>query len=122
MDVYVGTAQESVVLRTVQTGFASYFKLHGFSEASNVGLCAAIYVVEYSVLSLFHNIYSLQNQELQRAKCAKTGIDSCSYAGKVAVKHTRVIGELSNKVMPIMGRGHNHVILVAYKGHLYRLG
>ena len=64
----------------------------------------------------------LQNQELQRAKCAKAGIDSCSYAGKVVVKHTRVIGELSSKVMPMLGREHNHVIFVGYKGHLYRLG
>ena len=122
MDVYVGTAQESVVLRTVQTDFESYFKLHGFSEASNVDLWDATYVVEYINTKLFHNIYSLQNQELQRAKYANAGIDSCSYAGKVTIKHTRVIGELSNKVLPMLGREHNHVIMVAYKGHLYRLG
>ena len=47
MGVYVGTEQESMVLRTVQTDFESCFKLHGFSEASNVDLCAAIYVLEF---------------------------------------------------------------------------
>ena len=122
MDVYVGTAQESVVLRTVQTDFSSYFKLHGFSEASNVGLCAAIYVVEYINTKLVSQHLLTSKSRITKAKCAKAGIDSCSSAGKVAVKHTRVIGELSNEVMPMLGRERNHIILVYYKGHLYRLG
>ena len=32
---------------SVQTHAGSYFELHGFSDASNVGLCAAKYIVEY---------------------------------------------------------------------------
>ena len=36
-----------VVRRSVQTHDGSYFKLHGISDSSNVGLCATIYVVEY---------------------------------------------------------------------------
>lgn len=36
-----------VVPRSVQTYPGFYFKLYGFSDASNVGLCATIYVVEY---------------------------------------------------------------------------
>ena len=36
-----------VAPRSVQKHDGSYFKLHGFSDASKVGLCATIYVVEY---------------------------------------------------------------------------
>ena len=50
-----------VMPRSAYTHAGSYFKLHGFSDANNMGLCAAIYVVETSILSLFHNIYSLQH-------------------------------------------------------------
>ena len=35
------------VPRSVQTYPGCYFKLYGFSDANNVGLCATIYVVEY---------------------------------------------------------------------------
>ena len=41
-------SKKTVVPRSVQTYARSYFRLHGFSEASSVGLCAAIYVVEYN--------------------------------------------------------------------------
>ena len=34
--------------RSVQTYAGSHFELHGFSDASSVGLCAGIYVVEYT--------------------------------------------------------------------------
>ena len=40
-------SKNTAVPRCIQTHAGSYFKLHGFSDASNVGLCAAIYVVEY---------------------------------------------------------------------------
>ena len=39
-------SKNTAVPRSVQTHAGSYFRLHGFSDASNVGLCAAIYVVE----------------------------------------------------------------------------
>ena len=40
-------SKNTAVPRSVQTHAGSYFRLHGFSDASNLGLCAAIYVVEY---------------------------------------------------------------------------
>ena len=39
-------SKNTAVPRSVQTHAGSYFELHGFSDASNVGLCAAIYIVE----------------------------------------------------------------------------
>ena len=41
-------SKNTVVPRSAQTYAGIYFKLHGFSDASNVRLCAAIYVVEYN--------------------------------------------------------------------------
>ena len=35
-------SKKTAVPKTAQTHAGSYFKLHGFSDASNVGLCAAI--------------------------------------------------------------------------------
>ena len=40
-------SKNAAVPRSVQTHTRSYFRLDGFSDTSNVGLCAAIYVVEY---------------------------------------------------------------------------
>ena len=40
-------SKSTAVPRCIQTHAGSYFKLNGFSESSNMGLCAAIYVVEY---------------------------------------------------------------------------
>ena len=108
-------SKSTAVLRSVQTYAENYLKLHGFPDPSNVGLCVALYFVEYTILNLFHNIYLLQNQELhQRGKCSKSGIDSCSYAGEVAIKHTRIIGKIPNQIMPLLGRQHSGVILVPY--------
>ena len=39
--------KDTVVPRSVQTHARSHFKLYWFSDAINVGLCAAIYVVEF---------------------------------------------------------------------------
>ena len=41
-------SKNTAVPRSVQTYAGSYFKLHGFSDATNVSLCTAIYVVEYT--------------------------------------------------------------------------
>ena len=58
-----------VVPRSVQTYAGSYFKSHRFSDASNVGLCAAIYIVEYNNTKPVSEHLSLQNKELhQRGK------------------------------------------------------
>ena len=40
-------SKNTEVPRSVQTHAGSYFKLHGFSDVSNLGLCEAIYVLEY---------------------------------------------------------------------------
>ena len=40
-------SKNTAVPRTVQIHAGSYFKLHGFSDARNLDLCAAMYVVEY---------------------------------------------------------------------------
>ena len=40
-------SKNSAVSRSVQTHAGSYFKLHRFSDASSVCLCAAIHVVKY---------------------------------------------------------------------------
>ena len=40
-------SKNTEVPRSIQTHAGNYLKLHGCSGASSVGLCAAIYVVEY---------------------------------------------------------------------------
>ena len=46
--MYMLEQSKNIVMpRSAYTHSRSYFKLHGFSDASNMGLCAAIYVVEY---------------------------------------------------------------------------
>ena len=109
-------SKNTEVPRSVQTHAGSYFKLHGFSDVSNLGLCEAIYVLEYINTKPFFTISTrcqIKNQT-KRAKYTKAGIDSCSHASKVATKHTCIIRELSNHIMPLLGRQHNRIILVAY--------
>ena len=94
-------SNNTVVPRTAQTHAGSYFKLHGFSDASNVGLCTAIYVLEYiNTQPVSQHIPSKIKNCTPCAKYSKTRIDSYSYAGKVVIKHTRIIGKPSNQIMP----------------------
>ena len=113
-------SKNTVVPRTVRTHAGSYFKLHWYSDASNVGLCAAIYVVEYIVCFTTSAHCKIKNCT-KRAKYTKAEIGSCFYAGKVLIKHTCVIGELSDQFMPILGRQHNRIIMAAYQGFMDRV-
>ena len=94
-------SNNTVVPRTAQTHAGSYFKLHGFSDTSNVGLCAAIYVLEYiNTKPVSQHIPSKIKNCTQCAKYSKTGIDNYSYASQGVTKHTRIIGGPSNQIMP----------------------
>ena len=100
-----------VMPRSAYTHSRSYFKLHGFSDASNMGLCAAIYVVETSILSLFHNIYSLQHP---LATISPKGQSIPSWNRQLLLcweswKHTLILGKISNQIMPLLGQQRRRI-------------
>ena len=87
--------KNTAVPRTVRTYPGNKFKLHGLSDASIVGLYAAIYVVEYiNTKSLPQHLLATKIKICtKRVKCTKAGIDSCSYGGEFAINYTRIIGK-----------------------------
>ena len=101
---------------SIQTHAGNYFKLHGFSYASSKGLYAAIYVIEYiNANPVLRHFFGCKIENCtKREKYTKAAIYSCSYAGKVAIKYTCIIAELSNQIVLPLGRQHNCIILVAY--------
>ena len=95
-----------VMPRSAYTHSRSYFKLHGFSDASNMGLCAAIYVVEYI------NTKPVSQHLLATISPKGQSIPSWNWQLLLcweSWKHTLILGKISNQIMPLLGQQRRRI-------------